>query len=145
MVGFFSYLFFLRKDSPFCVGGKRKQKKNNSIALSLFCLSSFCCYTSSTISSHFPSTIPSLSLSVFFSFFLSGSHFLYITVPFFFISFQLSVISYSLSFSLHLPHIFLAMVGMWAHSHDQPGLYNWLPPSSAQHCTYNIVAFQFLI
>lgn len=58
---------------------------------------------------------------------------------FFFIS-SLSVISHSLS----SPH-FLCHVGTQAHSPDQPGLYNWLPPSSAQHCTYNIVAFQFLI
>lgn len=141
-LGFSPTWFFSGKILLFVWVASTSKKKNKkiSIPLSLFCLSSFCCYTS-TISSHFPSTIPSLSLPRFYqeaTFSISQSH------CFLFPSSSLSSLTVSLFLFLSSLH-FLCHVGMWAHSPDQPGLYNWLPPSSAQPCTYNIVAFQFLI
>lgn len=133
------FFFFSGKNlSLFCVGGKHKQYIY-IYPLSLFCLPSFCCYTSFPFLPIFLQRYPvCLSLSLFF--FPQESTFSISESPSFFFISSLSVISHSLS----SPH-FLCHVGTQAHSPDQPGLYNWLPPSSAQHCTYNIVAFQFLI
>lgn len=89
MVGLFFYLFFfffLRKESLSLLCGWQAQAIYIYIsAISL--LSSFILLLHFfSISSHLPSTIPSLSVSLPL-FFSAGIHFLYIRVPFFFFYF----------------------------------------------------------